>query len=115
STRKPYNCPGWTPCTYPCQILPERSGSFMRLVSFCPSPLSNRHSSTVVAFSVQMAKFTPSPSHVAPSGKGFPENTIVSIIVAPGRIATMAKGPSAQHNRVQTKQLKTGFCFEEHS
>src|SRR5690606_35108748 len=110
-----YNCPGWTPCTYPCQIWPARSGRYMRLVSFCPSPLSHRHSSTDVALSVQMARFTPSPSHVLHCGKGFPGNALVSIIVALGRSATMAKGPSAQHNRVQTKQLKTGFCFEEHS
>src|SRR5215831_2370710 len=44
----------------------------MRWVSLSASTASKRHSSTLVACSEKSAKFTPFPSHVAPSGYGFP-------------------------------------------
>jgi hypothetical protein len=40
---------------------------------------SKRHRSIAVAFSEKIAKFTPSPSQVAPSGKGLPGYTMVLI------------------------------------
>src|SRR5579883_1006995 len=46
----------------------------MRSSSVSPE-LSNRHSSTFVALAENSAKFTPSPSQVAPSGKGRPSDT----------------------------------------
>ena len=42
-------------------------GQLMRSISRWP-PASNRQSSTLVALAENRAKFTPSPSHVAPSG-----------------------------------------------
>src|SRR5580704_7486409 len=43
----------------------------MRSISCSPS-LSNKHSSTFVAFAENSAKLTPSPFQVAPSGNGSP-------------------------------------------
>src|SRR5262249_22812810 len=47
----------------------------MRDVSLSASGESKRHSSTLVACSENRAKFTPFPSHVAPSGEEFPRHT----------------------------------------
>src|SRR5450755_833827 len=38
---------------------------------------SNRQSSTLVAWAEKSAKFVPRPSHLAPSGKGKPSQTVV--------------------------------------
>src|SRR5690606_24441235 len=63
--------PGWASGRYPCQISLVYSGSSMRSSSRLPW-LSNRQSSTLVACAENSAKFTPSPSQVAPRGKGWP-------------------------------------------
>jgi hypothetical protein len=42
---------------------------------------SNRHSSIAVAFSLNTAKFTPTPSHVAPSGYGAPGHTRMNALL----------------------------------
>src|SRR3954467_604183 len=58
----------------------------MRSISCCPS-LSNRHSSTRVACAEKSAKFTPRPSHVAPSGKGWPSRILtlgICFLLSPG-------------------------------
>src|ERR1700752_4830221 len=47
----------------------------MRCVSFSVFTVSNKHKSTLVACSENNAKFTPFPSHVAPSGYEFPGQT----------------------------------------
>src|SRR5687767_12483784 len=47
----------------------------MRCASFSVSTVSNKHRSTLVACSENNAKFTPLPSHVAPSGYEFPGQT----------------------------------------
>src|SRR5918992_6084813 len=42
-----------------------------------PTPSgSNRHRSTALAFWLKIAKLTPAPSHVAPSGYGLPRHTL---------------------------------------
>ena len=48
---------------------------------------SNRHSSTRSACSEKSEKFVPSPSHVAPSGKGWPGQTASTVIAAALRTA----------------------------
>src|SRR5512143_1090564 len=40
----------------------------------------NRQSSTAVALSEKMAKFTPWPSHVAPRGYGWPGHTRIAFV-----------------------------------
>src|SRR5207248_9121841 len=45
--------------------------------SLSPAAESNRHSSTRDACSENSAKFTPTPSHVAPSGYGVPGQTLI--------------------------------------
>ncbi|CAI8786934.1 hypothetical protein EMIT0347P_10848 [Pseudomonas sp. IT-347P] len=51
------------------------SGSSMRSSSTSPAS-SKMHSSTLVALAENRAKFTPSPSQVAPSGKGRPSRIL---------------------------------------
>src|SRR5262249_36514245 len=55
-----------------CQICSVCSRNGTRENSFVASTLSNKHSSTLVACSEKIAKLTPSPVHVAPSGYGLP-------------------------------------------
>src|SRR5438874_13834600 len=58
------------------------SGSAIRCDSLVASAESNRHSSTLVPCSEKSAKFTPSPSQVAPSGYGLPGQTISSLCLS---------------------------------
>src|SRR5438876_82914 len=60
---------------YACQIRSVRSSSSMRSVLSASPAASKRQSSTPVACSEKIAKFVPSPSHVAPSGYGVPGQT----------------------------------------
>jgi hypothetical protein len=55
----------------------------MRRDSAASSTESNRQSSTLVAFSEKIAKFTPAPSQVAPSGYGRPGHTLMGGITTP--------------------------------
>src|SRR6185437_1306804 len=55
----------------PCQTSLVYSGSSIRSSSVCPL-LSNRHSSTLVAWAENSEKLTPIPSQVAPRGSGDP-------------------------------------------
>src|SRR6185436_20015211 len=57
---------------YPCQTMSVCSGSGIVSDSTSASAESNRHSSTRVACSEKIAKLTPTPSQVAPSGYGAP-------------------------------------------
>src|SRR4051812_36582478 len=59
----------------------------MRNDSTASSSLLNRHSSTPVAFSEKIAKLTPCPSHVAPSGYGWPGQTLIEFLCHPERQA----------------------------
>src|SRR5918911_2871992 len=60
-----------TSVRYPCHTSSVRSGNRMRSSSRRPW-LSNRQSSTFVAFAENSAKFVPRPSQVAPNGCGDP-------------------------------------------
>src|SRR5688572_7474033 len=53
------------------------SGSGIRWVSFLESTESKRHNSTLVPASEKIAKLTPAPSNVAPSGYGLPGQTLM--------------------------------------
>src|SRR5437762_14318698 len=55
----------------------------MRTFSWRASILSKRQRSTDVAASEKSAKFTPLPSHVAPSGYGKPSQVFTEVISAP--------------------------------
>src|SRR5258707_862947 len=55
------------------------SGSTMRLLSFCASGESKRHSSTFVACDENSAKFTPTPVQLAPRGYGSPGHTRMTL------------------------------------
>src|SRR5437667_2219545 len=55
----------------------------MRTFSWRASILSKRQISTDVAASEKSAKFTPLPSHVAPSGYGKPSQVFTEVISAP--------------------------------
>src|SRR5581483_11484963 len=55
-----------------------RSTSAMQADSRSASFESKRHSSTLVALREKSAKFTPEPSHVAPSGWGLPGQTLMA-------------------------------------
>src|SRR4051794_6246646 len=61
---------------YPCQTMSVCSGKGMVSDSTSASRESKRQSSTRVACSENSAKFTPTPSHVAPSGYGAPGQTL---------------------------------------
>src|ERR1700674_1004812 len=52
----------------------------MRTFSFGESMLSNKQRCTSVACSEKIAKLTPSPSQVAPSGYGFPGQVLTVVI-----------------------------------
>src|ERR1700716_3410320 len=52
----------------------------MRTFSFGESRLSNKQRCTSIACSEKMAKLTPSPSQVAPSGYGFPGQVLTVVI-----------------------------------
>src|ERR1700693_5118861 len=52
----------------------------MRTFSFGESMLSNRQRCTSVACSEKIAKLTPLPSQVAPSGYGFPVQVLTVVI-----------------------------------
>jgi hypothetical protein len=52
----------------------------MRIFSWGASTLSKRQRSTEVAFSEKIAKLTPFPSQVAPSGYGYPNQIFTGVI-----------------------------------
>src|SRR5687768_10953782 len=89
----------------------SRSGIACR--SFLSSIESNRQSSTLTACSEKIAKLTPAPSHVAPSGYGLPGQTLirfplvvdVAILGHPPRARTCGgrKDGQTQANRVPSK------------
>src|SRR5215510_14568867 len=54
----------------------------MRAISRLPSGPSNKQSSTLVEFCEKSEKFTPLPSHVAPSGYGCPSHTSIAFSVS---------------------------------
>src|SRR5437879_2473777 len=54
-----------------------RSGTLS--VSFFASGRSNRHSSTLVACAEKIAKLTPTPVQLAPSGYGSPGHTRIAV------------------------------------
>src|SRR4051794_28768096 len=58
------------------------SGRGTRLDSRLSSIESHRQSSTFDACSEKIAKFTPAPSHVAPSGYGRPGQTLIEYLCA---------------------------------
>src|ERR671938_590445 len=64
----------------------------MRARSTASSGWENRQSSTPVAFSENMAKFTPSPSQVAPSGYGWPGQTRISERLAAVECGALRRG-----------------------
>src|SRR5438874_2499070 len=69
-TRKTYNCPGRVSGKETSQTWSVRSLNGIRTSSFVSSALSNKQSSTPLACSEKIAKFTPLPIQVAPSGYG---------------------------------------------
>src|SRR6185312_1404244 len=68
---------------------------------------SNRHSSTRVACSEKIAKLTPTPSQVAPSGDGAPGQTRIFLVGTEGvRYHVRARGCNASFQFSVSKQLK---------
>src|SRR5437588_11176413 len=63
-----------------CQTCSVCSRNATCAISFAASTLSNKQSSTPVACSEKIAKLTPSPVQVAPSGYGFPGNILGVVI-----------------------------------
>src|SRR5437764_15496418 len=55
------------------------AGRESRCVSCTASTRSNKQSSTCVACAEKIAKLTPLPSHVAPSGAGVPGHTRITL------------------------------------
>src|SRR6266511_974914 len=67
------------------------------------STASNRQSSTFVACSEKSAKFTPLPSHVAPSGEEWPGQTRMGFpFFVRVFLARKKQEPAASHNRPHT-------------
>src|SRR5690349_15038308 len=57
--------------------------------------MSNRHSSTLVAWAENSAKLTPTPSQVAPSGNEWPSRTRGGVLIWNARPAGFPRGAFA--------------------
>src|SRR5215510_10529813 len=66
----------------------------MRSSSRLPS-MSNRHSSTLLAWAENSAKLTPTPSQVAPSGNEWPSRTRAGVLIRNGRTGGFPRGAFA--------------------
>src|SRR5512132_2081320 len=81
------------------------SGSGIVTDSTSASTESNRHSSTRVPCSEKIAKLTPTPSQVAPSGYGDPGQTRMFVVDTEGfRYHVRGRGCN------QTRQCRTANC-----
>src|SRR6266850_7759158 len=80
----------------------------MRTFSFGESMSSNRQRCTSVARSEKIAKLTPLPSQVAPSGYGFPGQVLI-VVIKRGQLTIADAVPKYAANQGESERAHSPF------